>query len=184
MHRSFVLNWVRISLHFIKACPDLPWLDQIYCSGYKLYCRRYWPDLPEMCRKWPRKKKTDRTNNFLQSAFFPPILLLSFNDTLWTLVLAWQMFLTREKLCYFGFSHAKKMSEKMFQIVSSYKSPGKSFHPSPWDLQSRRISRIRLFPSISKQIPAPPPFPTMQCFVKRRRMGHYINIYINFINTF
>ena len=45
----------------------------------------------------------------------------------------------------------------MFQIVSAakdgYKSPGRSFHPSPWDLQSRKISWIRLFPSISKQIP-------------------------------
>ena len=79
--QSFVLNWLRIFLHFIKACPDLPWLDQIYCSGYKLYCRRYWPDLPEMCRKWPRKKKIDRTNNFLWSAFFPRILWQHFVDT-------------------------------------------------------------------------------------------------------
>ena len=63
----------------------------------------------------------------------------------------------------------------MFQIFSAKnerffsekkdgcKSPGRSFHPSPWDLQSRRISRIRLFPSISKQIPAAPLFPTMLC---------------------
>ena len=36
-----------------------------------MYCRRYWPDLPEVCRKRPRKKKMDLTkNNFSLTAFF------------------------------------------------------------------------------------------------------------------
>ena len=135
--QSFVLNWLRIFLHFIKACPDLPWLDQIYCSGYKLYCRRYWPDLPEMCRKWPRKGKIDRTNNFWQSAFFLRILRLPSNFSLWTLV------------------HYRCFSERpSLEKGGSLGNLGRSFiPPSPWDLQSRKISWIRLFPSISKQIP-------------------------------
>ena len=101
-YEFFCFKFGRIFLHFIKACPDLPWLDQIYCSGYKLYCRRYWPDLPEMCRKWLPRKKIDRPNNFCRSAFFlrsfcfPPTTLRT-----------WQMFVL------FQISW-----QKMFQIFS------------------------------------------------------------------
>ena len=141
----FCFKLGRIFLHFIKACPDLPWLDQIYCSGYKLYCRRYWPDLPEMCRKWPRKGKIDRTNNFWQSAFFLRILRLPSNFTLWTLV-HYRCFSERPSLEKGGSLESWKKFYPSLALGSSVKE---NFVDQTFSINFKTNSTAPLFPTRS-----------------------------------
>ena len=151
---GFVLNCGWIFLHFIKACPDLAWLDQIYCSGYKLYCRRYWPDLPEVCRKRPRKKKMDLTkNNFSLTAFFLWSQSQHFADTCRGLT---DVFEGEKNGNIWSMTWKREMAQ-LWNSTKKFSSPA-------WrDLQSGGISWIRLFPSISKQIPVTPLFPIIHC---------------------
>ena len=154
-YEFFCFKFGRIFLHFIKACPDLPWLDQIYCSGYKLYCRRYWPDLPEMCRKWLPRKKTDRPNNFCQSAFF--LRSFCFPPT------------TLTDVCLVSDFSAKNVSDLLLQRMA-IKVLEEVFIPRPGIFSQGEFRGSDFFHQFQNKFPPHLGF-SPQCFEKKEEMG-------------